>query len=251
MNKTMTTKYLFTNLLGSFVFDEHFEVVESIEFNSLDDYNNKEKTEQKLATKHKPKLATKDFLKKENYALLLQILQHFKQSKNFSLFYKQNIALTAELLKASVNEDDFIIQTINNIEEIDKVANTLSKRLREWYELYNPEFSRSIESHERFVELILKKSKAELLKELKEELKLNEDYTLGADLNKKDIEPMLNLARSISQLYELKQKHLNYLENVMDSYCKNIKAIAGALIGAKLLEHAKSLRHLAGLLRVK
>lgn len=241
----MAQNYLFTNLLGSFVFDEQFNLVDSIKFNSFDDYNDSnkiQKTEQKLAAKHKPKFTTQQLLEKPNFKILQQILLYFKDKTNFLHFYSQNMAMTAYLIKQAVNEDDFIIQAINNIEEIDKVANTLAKRLREWYGLYNPEFSRSIESHEMFVELILSKTKQELLKEIK-----HDENLLGADLKKQDIEPMLNLATSIHELYLLKQKHTDYLENLMDIYCKNVKAIAGALIGAKLLEHAKSLKHLASL----
>ncbi len=238
-------KYLFTNLLGSFVFDEQFNLVDSIKFSSFDDYDDidkRQKTEQKLIDAHKPILATQQLLEKPNHRILQQLLPYFKDKANFHNFYTQNMAMTASLIKQAVNEDDFIIQAINNIEEIDKVANTLAKRLREWYELYNPEFSRSIESHEMFVELILSKTKQELLKEIK-----HDENLLGADLNKQDIEPMLNLARTIHELYLLKQKHTDYLETLMETYCKNVKTIAGALIGAKLLEHAKSLKHLAAL----
>ena len=46
-------KYIFTNLLGSFVFDEGFKIVEEIRFKTILDYKNKEKTIAKLNIKHK------------------------------------------------------------------------------------------------------------------------------------------------------------------------------------------------------
>ena len=53
----------------------------------------------------------------------------------------ENLALVKSMIAASVNEDTFIIQTINTIEELDSVCNTLIKRVREWYGYYFPELS--------------------------------------------------------------------------------------------------------------
>ncbi|HME86814.1 MAG TPA: Pre-mRNA processing ribonucleoprotein, partial [Candidatus Nanoarchaeia archaeon] len=47
-------------------------------------------------------------------------------------------------LRNSVSDDLLIIQTISNMEDLDKASNLLSRRLREWYELYNPETSNAI-----------------------------------------------------------------------------------------------------------
>ena len=53
------------------------------------------------------------------------------------------------------------------MEDIDKVSNVLVTRLREWYSLYNPEFSEVTFNQEKFTELIIKKDKKTLLKEIK------------------------------------------------------------------------------------
>ena len=59
---------------------------------------------------------------------------------------------TKEKLRQAVDEDDFIVQTISSISEIDRVINILVKRLREWYALYNPEFEKSVEEKTVFKE---------------------------------------------------------------------------------------------------
>ncbi len=69
----------------------------------------------------------------------------------------ENIAKTKQKIKKSVEKDFLILQAINNVTETDKVINTQMKRLREWYELYNPEFSKSVQDHQKFVELKLAK----------------------------------------------------------------------------------------------
>ena len=48
------------------------------------------------------------------------------------------------------------MQAIANINELDKISNTMAKRLREWYSLYYPELSERIENHEKYIELVLR-----------------------------------------------------------------------------------------------
>ncbi|MBW2983558.1 NOP58 family protein [Candidatus Woesearchaeota archaeon] len=212
----MPKEYKFTNIIGTFTLDEQF----GIKSEKL--FINSEQT-----------------IEIDN-ASLKKILQSLKNKKYFREFYKNNLVLTKQKIKQAVSDDLFIIQTISNIEEIDKVANTLVKRLREWYSYYLPEFSKSIQSHEKFVELILKKSKNELLKEIR----IKKEESMGAELSKDDTKPIMALADQLKDLYQLKEKQKEYLENVMKRVCPNLLAIAGPLIGAKLIQHAGSLKHL-------
>jgi nucleolar protein 56 len=218
------SKYIFSNLIGAFVFDGKFNLEDSILLKDLKDFENKEKFEEKLSKKHKD-------LKKPNNNELKTILNFFKNKKYYSDFYSKNLQLTKKQIKESVNEDLLIIQAVSNIVEIDKISNILVKRLREWYSLYNPEFVKSIFDNEKFVELILKKTK-------------KESDSMGAELDKKDLDPILSLASQINNLFEFRKNNETYLENLMKKYCPNLNEIAGTLIGAKLLEKAGSLRRL-------
>lgn len=145
---------------------------------------------------------------------------------------KKNIRLAKRMLKESVSFNDFVVQGINNIDEINRAANTLVKRLREWYELYNPEFSRRMADHEQFVDMVIS-GKASKDKD-----------SMGADLNEEDLKPILSLAKEIHSLYDLKQKQEIYLDEVMKKNCANITAVAGALIGARLIALAGDLKRL-------
>lgn len=142
-------------------------------------------------------------------------------------------------LRESVKEDTLIVQTVSGIEELEKAANLLSKRLREWYELYNPETSRALPEHEMFAKAITSKSKKELLSELKIK------DTMGADLKKNDIDAILNLAEEVKSLFTLKHSQEKYLEDSMKKTCPNVTAIAGTQIGAKLICLAGSLEKLS------
>ncbi len=228
--------YLFSNILGVFVFDEQFNVVDEILFKNLEDYKNKEKFIVKIQSKHE------NIKELDDYALK-RILSYFKNKNFFQEFHRLNIELTKSDIKNSVTSDILIAQSINLVDELDKAINLLVKRLREWYELYNPEFSRAIENHEKFVEGIIDKEKNELLKELK----INLNGSIGADFKQEDLEPIKSLAHQIYDLYQLRKSQEAYISILMDELCPNIKTVGGVIVGAKLIEHAGSLKRLSEL----
>jgi nucleolar protein 56 len=223
-------KYIFTNIIGSFVFDEQLNVVEKIILNEGDIA---EDIEKKLSEKHKAIIPETKQLRK--------ILEFFKKDEFFRQFYKRNILFTKKQIKDSVSRDILIMETIACVEDIDKVINTLSKRLREWYSYYNPEFSNSISNNERFAYLILEKTKKELLKEIN----IPEDSTMGADLSNEDLAPILSLAAELKTLYLARQNFEKYLETLMNQTAPNLTAITGITIGAKLIEKAGGLKRLS------
>ncbi len=226
--------YIFQNLLGVFVFDEKVNVLDEILFGTLEDYKNKEKLVEKLKAKYPT-------LKEPNEKLSGGMLAYLKNKKLFSDFHSKNLQLTKFDVKNSVGNDILLIQAINSIGEIDKAVNILVKRLRGWYELYNPETSRATENHEKFVEEILEKEKSELLKKLK----ISQNESIGADLEQEDLEPIRSLAQQIYDLYKLRKVQFDYISSLMDKFCPNIKAVCDVLVGAKLIGHTGSLKRLS------
>ncbi|MBU1198566.1 MAG: hypothetical protein KKF46_02595 [Nanoarchaeota archaeon] len=139
----------------------------------------------------------------------------------------------------SVSPDLYIINTVNNIEELQRIINVLTKRLREWYGLYLPELDKIIDDNESFASFVAKRTK----KALQSEFKINK--TMGADIKQKDIEPMISMAKTIGSLITQKDFLETYLENTMKEFCPNLFTLAGGTVGAKLLRGAGSLRKLA------
>ena len=160
--------YIFSNILGTFILDEKNTIIDSIMFKSLQEYQHKETTEAKLQSKHHAQPLPKE--------RLLQALLLFKDAKYYQDFYQKNLELTKAGLKNAVNEDNLIMQAIANINELDKIANTMSKRLREWYSLYYPELSEETEDHEKYAELVLEQERVQ--------------GSFGADLSEFDLEEM-------------------------------------------------------------
>lgn len=225
-----------SNCIGSFVFDD--SIIEESLFKEEDIVKNHKlliagqplREEAELEKKHGAKRA--DEKAKAKFITLIK-------GKHLDSFRKANILITKEMVKESVKEDNLVTQAINDIEEIERSANLLAKRLREWYELYNPESSRSIEGHEEFIEAILSKSK----KQLQEEFRIK--HTMGADLDGEDVKPMLALAGKIKDLYSLRDSQKQYVEAVMKKSFPNIEALAGPIIGAKLLAQAGGIKRLS------
>jgi len=246
----MGVKFIFSNCLGVLVLNPDFSLVEAVKIKDLDaDFSEWFDEEKQLVSKYSgDDLVYLGFKKEKLQGIRLSQdsdkiskLIGFLRSRRNEL-YSINLQRTKVGVRGSVNEDLLIIQTIDSIEEMNKVINLLSKRLREWYELYNPEFSKSVDHHDIFVNLILEKEKDELLAEVG----LRNEQSMGADLSDVDLAAIKNLAEQIKLLFKLKEKEENYLESVMKVYCPNLTAIAGHLIAAKLLAHAGSLDKLAG-----
>ena len=223
-------KYLFTSIVGSFVFDNNFNLVEEVRFKK--GKLSGKSVEEGLKKKYKD-------LKKVPEEKLGEVLAFLKKKDYFTQFYNQNLVLTKKKIKSSVSEDLLIIQAISNYIELDKVCNLLSRRLREWYSWYLPEFAESLEDNEKFTELIVERSKKDLMKEL------GIEDTMGSDLGKEDVREMILLGNEILSLHSLRKKHEDYLQKIMKTYCPNLLALAGVTIGAKLFELGRSLKHLA------
>lgn len=229
----MSSKFIFTNIIGTFAFTENHKATEGILFKDIGHYKEKEKYEEKLRQKHD--------LEEPQGKDLYNILLFFKNKKYLSEFSKKNLELTKESIRNSVGNDTLIIQTITIIDEIDKTLNSLTKRLRDWYSLCNPEASNKVKDHQKFAALITKKSKSQILKELN----INEKDSIGANLKEKDVSVILLLASQINNFYKLRTHYEGYLEELEKEACPNLAAVAGVTLAAKLISHAGSLKRLA------
>ena len=247
--------YIYSNVIGSFIFNTGLRIIDKILFDEKDIVNNSLKLnnnewieeEKALIKKHGHKIL---YLGKKKTELIETskdnkfetVNERISQIPNFhQLMRKAGIIIAKNKIKNSVKQDTLVIQAINNIDELDRVANTLIKRLREWYELYLPEFSKKLRDNEKFVELVIKKKKTELLKEIN----ISSKKSMGADLNETDIKPIKELAKTITSLYTLRESQSQYLELIIKKTYLNMYAITGSQIGAKLISFARSFERLA------
>ncbi len=224
------TVYLHTNIIGCFVFNEKGMIKESVLFKNPADTKEKKQIEEQLEKKHK--------LQEPDQKILKLLRESLNEEKYLKKFRTANLIQTKNKIKQSVNEDNLISQALNSMLETEKIINTQAKRLSEWYGYTNPEFVEILSHPQKLSELILKKSKKELLKEIQVEA------SMGPDFSKEDLKPIKELAQSIQSLKEHKEQTKAYLETVMKKYCPNLLEVAGVAVGAKLIAHAGSLKKL-------
>jgi nucleolar protein 56 len=146
---------------------------------------------------------------------------------------------TAKKLQSSVNNDNFIVQAISEINELDKLVNTLSRRLHEYTGLYLPELYTRINNNKTFARLIATKTRKELIKDI------NIEFSVGADLDEKNVLPIKELAKQVYSLFELRDNTEKYLENILKNYMPNVHSMLGTMIAAKMIMIAGSLRQIA------
>lgn len=174
---------------------------------------------------------------------MAEAMQYFKSPQYFEQYRAKNLKITKALISQSVGNDNLIIQAVSSVDETAVIINTLAKRLREWYGLHIPEFVRKSEDHISFAQAIISKSSEDIRKEIS----TPKTESMGADLSADSINSIRMLAQEIVSLNEYRQKQSIYLETEMEKTCPNLRAVAGAVLGAKLLSLAGSLQKMASM----
>jgi nucleolar protein 56 len=71
------------------------------------------------------------------------------------------------------------------------------------------------------------------------------EKSMGADMAEQDLAEIQALSKNVLELYELRKNMEHYVEKTMEEVAPNTKAVAGALLGARLIAIAGSLQNLA------
>ncbi len=238
----MPDKFIYTSCIGTFLFGESHEIADKLMFSDVIAASRKLEQsewtdeERKLVSSAGGKILFLGFKKEKIGSVVftndLKKLDAASRQlqRHERLIHDALIKIAKSKVKDSVQDDELIIQAASSMKELDKAAGMLSKRLREWYGLRNPELASSVSDSAAFVNAVLEDSGRS---------------EMGAELAQEDVAEMKELAQEASKLLMLRAKAEKYLEKRMKSVCPNILAVAGAAIGAKLLAAAGSLKRLA------
>jgi len=133
-------------------------------------------------------------------------------------------------IKKALGKDMLVIQAISALDDLNRSINIMLNRIREWYGVYYPEYKE--ENHKKFLKFVLQGKRKE---------------SMGVDLSGKDLKAMRKIADMILQMYEVREKLEKYIEKLMEEVAPNVRALAGANLGARLIDRAGGLRQLAEL----
>ena len=162
---------------------------------------------------------------------------------------------SSKVTEVSQSPDLHLIQAINTLDETDKIINSISSRLREWYGLHFPELDNLIDSINGYSQIVLSGTreniskedfeKAGFSKDKVEMLSLIKEKSRGGNISEKNFGIVQSLAKQILELFELRKNIEEHVDEQMKEEAPNISAILGTVVGARVLAHAGSLKRLA------
>lgn len=181
-----------------------------------------------------------------------------KDAKELSV-WNRNVSMELAKLRvkgAAEKRDLVIAQAIQTLDDLDRTVNLFMGRLREWYGVHFPELDRLVEKHETYARLVMNLGykenftikaleKESIPKNRAENIGTVAEKSMGADMAEKDLEEIQALSKSVLEMYDLRKNMENYVNKTMEEVAPNTKAVAGALLGARLIAIAGSLQNLA------
>ncbi|MEX0656668.1 MAG: ribonucleotide-diphosphate reductase subunit beta, partial [Nitrosopumilaceae archaeon] len=184
----------------------------------------------------------------------------FAKDANDAMTKLRNFAVqlsSSKITEISESPDLHIIQSINTLDETDKIINGISSRVREWYGLHFPELDNVIDSIIGYSQIVLAGKRQNLSKKVFEDagfpdskieiLSVISEKSRGGDISEENLSLVKLLAKQILELHELRKKIENHVETQMNKIAPNISAILGPSVGARILARAGSLKKLASM----
>jgi nucleolar protein 56 len=165
---------------------------------------------------------------------------------------------SSRVKEASERLDLHIIQSINALDELDKIINTVGARMREWYGLHFPELDNLVQSLVAYAEIVSKAGlreniTAEILQragmqDKKVEIMLDGGKrSRGGDMTPENLAIVKRLADQVIAQSDLRRVLADHIEVAMETVAPTVKELLTASVGARIIAKAGSLARLATL----
>ena len=171
--------------------------------------------------------------------------------RNFAIQYS-----SIRVKEASEKLDLHIIQSINALDELDKIINVIGARMREWYGLHFPELDNLIQSLLAYAEIVAKAgSRENISSQIIENAGIHDrkieiiidaaKRSKGGDITQENLVIVKKIAQEVISYSELRKILADHIEAAMELVAPNIKNLLTASVGARIIAKAGSLSRLA------
>lgn len=171
--------------------------------------------------------------------------------RNFAIQYS-----SIRVKEASERLDLHIIQSINALDELDKIINVIGARMREWYGLHFPELDNLIQSLLAYAEIVAKAgSRENITSQIIENAGIHDrkieiiidaaKRSKGGDITQENLVIVKKIAQEVISYSELRKILADHIEAAMELVAPNIKNLLTASVGARIIAKAGSLSRLA------
>jgi nucleolar protein 56 len=165
---------------------------------------------------------------------------------------------SSRVKEASERLDLHIIQSINALDELDKIINTIGTRMREWYGLHFPELDNLVQSLVAYAQIVNEAGRRQNInskilesagiQDKKSEVILDAAArSKGGDMTPENLAIVARLADQVIAQSDLRRVISDHIEVAMESVAPNVKGLLTAAVGARLIAKAGSLARLATL----
>jgi nucleolar protein 56 len=165
---------------------------------------------------------------------------------------------SSRVKEASEKLDLHIIQSINALDELDKIINTVGARMREWYGLHFPELDNLVSSLVVYAVIVSKAGLREnIIVEVLQNIGLPDKKievildaakrSKGGDMTPENLAIVKRLADEVIAQSDLRRVLTDHIEVAMETVAPNVKELLTAAVGARIISKAGSLARLATL----
>lgn len=165
---------------------------------------------------------------------------------------------SSRVKEASEKLDLHIIQSINALDELDKIINTVGARMREWYGLHFPELDNLVSSLGVYAEIVSRAGLREnIIVEILQSIGLQDKKvevildaakrSKGGDITPENLAIVKRLADEVIAQSDLRRVLADHIEAAMETVAPNVKELLTAAVGARIISKAGSLVRLARL----
>ena len=162
---------------------------------------------------------------------------------------------STKITETSESPDLHVIQSINTLDDTDKIINAISSRLREWYGLHFPELDNIIDSINGYAQIVVAGKRENMSDDVfvnagfpdskVQMLSLVREKSRGGDITDENLLMVQSLAKNILELFDMRKNLETQIDSQMEEIAPNITAVLGTTVGARILAKAGSLTKLS------